>query len=41
MNQWDYVTAAYAVTAVATLVLLSRAWLAMREAEAEAAKPRR
>ena len=43
MNQWDFVAAAYSLTAVATLALLSRSWLAMRRAEAgaEAAKPRR
>ena len=41
MNQWDFVAAAYALTAAATLLLTARSWLAMRRAEAGAAKPRR
>jgi hypothetical protein len=36
MNQWKFVIAAYALTALATLILLSWSWLAMRRAEAAA-----
>ena len=40
MNQWNFVIAAYALTALATLLLVGGSWLAMRRAEAaaEAAK---
>ena len=43
MNQWAFVAAAYSLTAVATLALLGRSWVSMRQAEAraEAAKPQR
>ena len=34
MNQWSFVLAAYAVTALATVVLLAASWRAMRRAEA-------
>ncbi len=36
MNQWHFVVAAYAVTAVATLALIGWAWASMRRAEAAA-----
>lgn len=36
MNQWSFVLAAYAVTGIATLVLLVVSWRAMRRAEAAA-----
>ena len=36
MNQWSFVVAAYAVTALATLVLVAASWRAMRRAEAAA-----
>ena len=35
MNQWSFVVAAYALTAVATLGLLAWAYISMRSAEAE------
>jgi Flp pilus assembly protein CpaB len=35
MNQWAFVLAAYAVTAVATAVLVAWAFWTMRSAEAE------
>jgi hypothetical protein len=42
MNQWAFVFAAYGVVGLATLGLVSWAWLSMRgaEADAEAAKRR-
>jgi heme exporter protein CcmD len=33
MNQWAFVWAAYAVTAVGTVVVVVQSWLAMRRAE--------
>lgn len=33
LDQWDYVIAAYAVTIVATLLLVGWSWLAMKTAE--------
>jgi len=36
MTQWTYVTAAYALTLVATLWLVAWSWLSMRSAEASA-----
>ncbi|MEO7656560.1 MAG: hypothetical protein ABIS25_04390 [Sphingomicrobium sp.] len=36
MNQWDFVAAAYAVMAIATLGLLGLAYASMRRAEAAA-----
>jgi heme exporter protein CcmD len=36
MNHWAFVTAAYAVTAVATVCLLAWAYATMRKAEAAA-----
>ena len=33
LDQWNFVIAAYAVTAVATLALVGWSWLAMRAAE--------
>ena len=36
MNQWSFVIAAYAVTALATLGLLAASFTAMRRAEAAA-----
>ena len=36
MNPWPFVTAAYAVTVVATATLVVWAWLSMRRAEAAA-----
>lgn len=37
-DQWDYVIAAYAVTAAGTLGALVASWVAMRAAEARAAR---
>ncbi len=36
MNQWSFVIAAYALTAIATLALLGWSFPAMRRAEADA-----
>ena len=36
MNQWNFVLFAYAVTGLATVVLLATSWRAMRRAEAAA-----
>ncbi len=36
MNQWSFVIAAYALTAIATLALLGWSFVAMRRAEADA-----
>ncbi len=36
MNQWSFVTAAYAVALVATAALLLWAWSSMRKAESAA-----
>ncbi len=36
MNQWNFVIAAYALTAIATVGLILSAWASMRRAEAEA-----
>ena len=36
MNQWSFVIAAYALTAIATLALLGLSFAAMRRAEADA-----
>ncbi|HEU0310434.1 MAG TPA: hypothetical protein VFR36_04365 [Sphingomicrobium sp.] len=36
MNQWAFVAAAYAITLVATAILVAWAYLSMRTAEAEA-----
>jgi hypothetical protein len=33
LDQWDYVIAAYAVTIIATLLLVGWSWLAMKTAE--------
>lgn len=33
LDQWNFVLAAYAVTVVATVVLVGWSWLAMRAAE--------
>jgi hypothetical protein len=43
MNQWNFVIAAYALTALATMLLLGWSWLAMRRAEGavDAAKRQR
>ena len=41
MNQWSFVTAAYAVTLIATLVLLLWAYASMRRAEAAAEELKR
>ncbi len=43
MNQWSFVIAAYALTAIATFGLLGWAWASMRRAEtaAEAVKRQR
>jgi len=35
-RQWDFVIAAYAVTALGTLALIVHSWLAMRRAERRA-----
>ncbi len=36
MTQWSFVLGAYAVTALATIVLIALSWRAMRRAEAAA-----
>lgn len=36
MNQWAFVTAAYSLSALATLGLVAWAFLSMRKAEADA-----
>ena len=41
MSQWSFVLAAYAVTALATIVLVVASWRAMRRAEAAADAVRR
>ena len=41
LNQWTYVTAAYAVGVFGTLALLAQSWLAMRGAEARRDEGRR
>ena len=41
MNQWGFVTAAYAVTLIATLGLLLWAYASMRRAEAAAEELKR
>ncbi len=41
MNQWNFVLAAYGVTALATIVLVVVSWRAMRRAEAAADAVRR
>ena len=41
MSQWSFVAAAYAVTLIATAVLLVESWLSMRRAEAAAEVLRR
>jgi hypothetical protein len=41
MNQWAFVIAAYALTALATGGLVVVSWLSMRRAEAEAEASRR
>lgn len=41
LDQWNFVLAAYAVTIVATLVLLGWSWLAMRKAERRREEARR
>ena len=38
MNPWPFVFAAYALTLVATLALTAWSWVAMRRAEAAAAR---
>lgn len=41
MNQWAFVTAAYAVTVAGVAALLAWSWLAMRRAEAAAEELKR
>ncbi|BBC73623.1 conserved hypothetical protein [Altererythrobacter sp. B11] len=41
LDQWNFVLAAYAVTILATLVLLGWSWLAMRRAERRREEARR
>ncbi len=41
MTQWNFVLAAYAITALATIALLVASWRAMRRAEAGAETLRR
>lgn len=41
MNQWAFVTAAYALTLAATVGLAGVSWAAMRRAEAKATRPRK
>jgi hypothetical protein len=41
MNQWNFVIAAYGITAIATLVMVVASWRAMRRAEAAADAVRR
>jgi hypothetical protein len=36
MSQWDFVTLAYGVVALATVGLIAYSWLAMRRSEAGA-----
>jgi len=36
MNQWNFVLAAYGITAIATCVMVLASWRAMRRAEAAA-----
>ena len=41
MNHWSFVLAAYAITAIATFVMVVASWVAMRRAEAAADAVRR
>ena len=41
MSEWSFVVAAYALVAAATVALVVSSLVAMRRAEANAAKPRR